>query len=122
MMGEINTNKTRFWKTAIVCQTADGRRGMRIQGRAGGCGRTQVHGSEPGQARHGVGRLHLTPVAQEDVEDVVFGAGAQGSFVHAATHQLAVLNHHNCTQEREPAGVRTRLKSVKSGPRQETAD
>lgn len=57
---------------------------------------TQKHRGESGQARHGVGRLQLAPVPQQDVEDVVLGAGSQGALVHAAAHQLTVVDHHVC--------------------------
>ena len=56
---------------------------------------TEVDGCEASQAGHGVGGFQLSPVPEQDVEDVVLGAGAQGALVQAAAHQLAVLDHHD---------------------------
>lgn len=55
---------------------------------------TEIHRGQSGQARHGVGRLQLPPVSQQDVEDVVLGSRSQGALVHAAAHQLTVVDHH----------------------------
>lgn len=56
---------------------------------------TEIHRGESCQSRHGICSLQLSPVSQEDVEDVVLRSGAQGALVHAATHQLTVVDHHN---------------------------
>lgn len=53
---------------------------------------TQVDRSQPGKPRHGIGSLVLPPVSKQDVEDVVLGPRPQSPFVHAAAHQLAVLD------------------------------
>lgn len=64
---------------------------------------TQVDRSQPGKPRHGIGSLVLPPVSQQDVEDVVLGPRPQGPFVHAAAHQLAVLNRDNCKGDTDNA-------------------
>lgn len=69
---------------------------------------TEIDRGESGQARHGVGRLQLPPVPQEDVEDVVLGSGSQGALVHAAAHQFAVVDHHVCK------GVTRGIKAIMS--------
>lgn len=56
---------------------------------------TEIHGSKSCQARHGVGSLQLSPVPQQDVENVILRARSQGALIHATTHQLTVVNHHN---------------------------
>lgn len=56
---------------------------------------TEIHRGKPRQARHCVGSLQLSPVPQQDVENVILGARSQGALVHATTHQLTVVNHHN---------------------------
>lgn len=61
---------------------------------------TEIHRSKPCQAGHGVGSLQLPPVSQQNVENVVLGAGSQSSLVHAATHQLTVVNHNNCGRDK----------------------
>lgn len=63
---------------------------------------TEVDWREPCQARHGISSFQLSPVPQQDVEDVVLGAGPQGAFVHAATHELTVLDHHNWGCDKKP--------------------
>lgn len=56
---------------------------------------TEIDRGKSCQARHGVCRLQLSPVSQEDVENVVLRSGSQGALVHAATHQLTVVDHHD---------------------------
>lgn len=56
---------------------------------------TKIHRGKSCQARHGISSLHLSPVSQQDVEDVVLGARSQGTFIHATTHQLTVVDHHD---------------------------
>lgn len=56
---------------------------------------TEIHRGKSCQPRHGICSLQLSPVSQEDVEDVVLRSGAQGALVHATTHQLTVVDHHN---------------------------
>lgn len=62
---------------------------------------TEVHRGESGQAGHGIGRLQLPPVPQQDVEDVVLGSGSQSALVHAAAHQLTVVDHHVCEKRKK---------------------
>ena len=76
---------------------------------------TEIHRSESCQAGHGVSGLQLSPVSQQDVEDVVLGAGSQGALVHAATHQLTVVDHHDweCDKNRRHYCIVCHRKEVK---------
>lgn len=67
---------------------------------------TEVHRGESGQARHGVGSFQLPPVPKQDVEDVVLGSGSQGALVHAAAHQLTVVDHHVCKTTKKKVWVK----------------
>ena len=56
-----------------------------------------IHEKERGdasQSQHGTRRVLLAEVAQQQVEDVVLGAGAEDALVERAAHELAVVDDH----------------------------
>ena len=49
---------------------------------------------KPSQPQHGVGCVFLSEISQQQVEDIVLGAGAEHALVQRAADQLRIVNDY----------------------------